>query len=182
MDSSPLPFYLSEYLTNTPPLRSTFPLISQMICPAAFQQRLISLLHAVCTVRALVELIKVSHAHHSEAGTVCCVVYQPVIHNTSGLPLALILWRWRDTHWVDDRNEDTAKNLGSASGGEMCSTLDWENEREREKRVGRGQTTQNNEGRYKYVEGEEFIRNKNKPKCRKWGFAAKAFTIKILLN
>lgn len=51
-----------------------------MLCPKALQQHLISLLYAVYTMHALVELIELSQAHHSEMGAMCCGVCQPVIH------------------------------------------------------------------------------------------------------
>ena len=63
-----------------PPLCLTLPQIPQMLCPAALQQCLISPLRAVYTMHALVELIEISQAHHSEMGAMCCAVCQPVIH------------------------------------------------------------------------------------------------------
>jgi len=48
--------------------------------PKALQQHLISILCAVYTLHALVELIEVSPAHHSEMGAMCCAVCQPVFH------------------------------------------------------------------------------------------------------
>lgn len=45
-------------LTNMPLLCSPLPPIPQMLCPAALQQRLISLLRTVYTMHALVELIE----------------------------------------------------------------------------------------------------------------------------
>lgn len=73
-------FICLNILTNMPPLRLPSRPIPQMLCPVALQQRLISLLCAVYTMHALVELIEVSQAHHSEMGAMCCAVCQPVIH------------------------------------------------------------------------------------------------------
>lgn len=53
---------------------------SKALPPKALQQHLISSLCAVYTMHALVELIEVSLAHHSEIGAMCCAVCQPAFH------------------------------------------------------------------------------------------------------
>lgn len=73
-------FIFLNILTNKPPLCLPLPSIPQTLCPTALQQHLISLLFTVCTMHALVELIEVSEAHHTEMGAMCCAVCQPLIH------------------------------------------------------------------------------------------------------
>lgn len=73
-------FICLNILTNKLPLCLPLTLIPQMVCPTALEQRLISLLCAVYTMHALVELIEISQAHRSKIGAMCCAVCQPVIH------------------------------------------------------------------------------------------------------
>lgn len=75
-----LQFYLPAYFNKHASFLLVLTPIPQMLCPAALQQRLIFLLSAVYTMHALVELIEVSQAHHSEMGAMRCAVCQPVIH------------------------------------------------------------------------------------------------------
>ena len=155
MFSSSQAFYVLETLSNRHSLFSTLPIILQIFCPSAPRQRLISLLGTVDTTHALVELIEVSQAHHSETGAMCYSVCQPLIYEASCLPPAFIQQRWRDASRLDAKYDHIAEGAGSAGlweGHAVVSLAEMGNGE-------RGQTTQDNEA----LQQQQFL-----SKCQWW--------------